>query len=141
MRTSADRMISRGCRRITSAIGAFSIRRSATSFWNTGVSRMPSRTQRPTPTSTIDSANGMRQPQTANWSPDQVLNTRMARLARNKPAGTPNCGHEAISPRLPCVLAHSMEISTEPPHSPPTPMPWMTRNTVSRTAPQMPIEA
>ena len=55
------------------------------------------------------------------------------------PAGTPNCGHEAMKPRLPWVRDHSMAISTEPPHSPPAPMPWKTRSTVSSTAPQMPM--
>ncbi len=34
-----------------------------------------------------------------------------------------------------------MASSTEPPHSPPTPMPWIARSTVKSTAPQMPIES
>jgi len=83
----------------------------------------------------------MRQPQVRNWSPDQPLKAKIARFERKRPEGTPNCGQEATRPRLPCERAHSIEISTEPPHSPPTPMPWTTRNTVRMTAPQMPIEA
>ena len=82
----------------------------------------------------------MRQPQARNWSPDQALKPSTARLARNSPQGTPNCGHEATSPRWPWVRDHSIASSTEPPHSPPTPMPWSARSTVRITAPQMPIE-
>jgi hypothetical protein len=44
----------------------------------------------------------------------------MARLARNSPAGTPNCGQDAIRPRDLLARAHSMESKTDPPHSPPT---------------------
>ena len=60
-------------------------------------------------------------------------------LARKSPQGTPNCGHDAISPRDRSVRAHSIDISTEPPHSPPTPTPWMNRSTVRITAPQIPM--
>ena len=35
----------------------------------------------------------------------------------------------------------AMAIRTEPPHSPPAPIPWKTRSTVSSTAPQMPMLA
>ena len=81
----------------------------------------------------------MRQPQARNCSPDIWLKASTARLARNSPHGTPNCGQEAMKPREPSVRAHSIDISTEPPHSPPTPMPWMKRRTVRMTAPQMPM--
>jgi hypothetical protein len=69
------------------------------------------------------SQNGTRHPQLRNWSPDIRLNARIARLARKKPAGPPNCGHDAISPRFLLVPAHSIDSNTEPPHSPPTPIP------------------
>ncbi len=39
------------------------------------------------------------------------------------------------------VRAHSIDISTEPPHSPPTPIPCNVRKTVRITAPQTPILA
>jgi hypothetical protein len=39
------------------------------------------------------------------------------------------------------VRAHSIASSTEPPHSPPTPIPWIKRMIVKITAPQMPIAA
>jgi hypothetical protein len=42
--------------------------------------------------------NGTRHPQERNWSPDSWLNARIARFARKKPAGPPNCGHDAMSP-------------------------------------------
>jgi hypothetical protein len=93
------------------------------------------------PTSTIESANGTRQPQVTKSSPAQRLNAKMARFDNSKPHGTPNCGHDAINPRWFCVRDHSIASSTEPPHSPPTPMPWNTRRTVSRIAPQIPMEA
>src|ERR1700752_2885133 len=81
-------------------------------------------------------AKGMRQPQARKLSPDIWLKASTARFARNKPQGTPNCGHDAISPRLLSLRAHSIDISTEPPHSPPTPTPWMKRSTVRITAPE-----
>ena len=86
-------------------------------------------------------ANGTRQPQVMNSSPAIWLMASTARLARNRPHGTPNCGHEAMKPRELCERAHSIESSTEPPHSPPTPMPWMNRSTVRMTAPQTPISS
>ena len=45
-----------------------------------------------------------------------------------------------MKPRCLLVRAHSIASSTEPPHSPPTPIPWMKRRTVRMTAPQMPID-
>ncbi len=134
-------MISFGCRRITSSVGVRSMRFSWTSFAKTGVSRIRSRMYSPIPTRTMESANGTRHPQARKASPDIWLKASTARLARNSPAGTPNCGHEAAKPRWALVLVHSIDISTEPPHSPPTPTPWMKRRIVRSTAPQMPIEA
>jgi hypothetical protein len=124
MRSSADRQTSFGCFLSTSTMGAFSTLSSATSFWNTGVSRMPSRIHIPIPTSTMLSANGTRQPQVRNWSPDMAAAPSMTTVDRNNPAGTPHCGHDARKPRLCWPLRdHSIDSSTEPPHSPPTPMP------------------
>ncbi len=51
-------------------------------------------------------------------SPDSQLKTSTARLARKNPAGAPNCGQEAMKPRLRSVRAHSIASNTEPPHSP-----------------------
>ena len=73
----------------------------------------------------------MRQPQVRNASPDSVLNSSTAMLDRNSPEGTPNCGQDATKPRCLLLRAHSIDISTEPPHSPPTPTPWMKRSAVS----------
>ncbi len=117
------------------------MRSSAITFWKTGVSRMPSRIHNPTPTMTMLIRNGMRQPHTRNWSPETQLNTSTARLARKNPAGAPNCGQDEMKPRCLVVRAHSMASNTEPPHSPPTPIPWINRMTVSRTGPQMPMLA
>ena len=87
---------------MTSRIGAFSTFLLSRSCWNTGVSRMPSRIHRPTPTRMIDSANGMRQPQTRKSSPVvQALNARTARFDSNSPQGTPNCGHDGHQTALP----------------------------------------
>ena len=83
----------------------------------------------------------MRQPQVRNAGPEIVLNAKTTRLARNSPAGTPNCGHEATKPRWALVRAHSIDSSTEPPHSPPTPIPCAVRKIVRITAPQMPMLA
>src|SRR6516164_6486740 len=78
--------------------------------------------------------NGMRHPQAKNWSPEIALNASAAKFARNRPDGTPNCGQAAIKPRWWSDRAHSIDISTEPPHSPPTPTPWIKRRTVSKIA-------
>ena len=90
---------------------------------------MPSRIQRPTPIRTTLSRKGMRQPQIRNWSPVIALNTRKAPLARIRPTGTPNCGQLPTNPRRPSLF-HSRESNTEPPHSPPMPMPCSARSTV-----------
>src|ERR1700722_6038011 len=64
---------------------------------------------------TMLSRNGMRQPQTRNWSPEMRLKTSTATFASSNPAGPPNCGHEVMKPRCLLVRAHSIESSTEPP--------------------------
>src|SRR5438034_10486381 len=69
------------------------------------------------------SQNGTRQPQVKNSSPEIRLKTNIAKLARQNPAGAPNCGQDAMKPRCDVVRAHSIDKSTEPPHSPPTPTP------------------
>ena len=81
----------------------------------------------------------MRQPQTRNWSPEIQLNTNTARLARASPAGPPNCGQEAMKPQFLLVWAHSIDIRTDPLHSPPTPTPWMNRRAIMMIAAHMPI--
>ena len=81
----------------------------------------------------------MRHPQFKNWSPDIALKNNTAKFARARPHGAPNCGQEAIKPRFALVRAHSIDKSTEPPHSPPTPGPCMKRRTSMMIAPQMPI--
>src|SRR3954465_15651988 len=63
------------------------------------------------------------------------------RFAVNSPAGTPICGQDAARPRLLLLPAHSIDINTDPPHSPPTPTPWIKRKMVRITAPQMPMVA
>ena len=83
----------------------------------------------------------MRQPQVLNWSPDSQLKNSTARLARKNPAGAPNCGQDDRKPRFLLLRAHSIASNTEPPHSPPTPIPWIRRMTVIKIAPQMPIDA
>jgi len=108
-------------------------------FWKTGVSEMPSRIHSPTATITMLRRKGIRHPQTRNWSPDNQLKNSTARFARNSPAGPPNCGQAARNPRFLLLRAHSIASSTEPPHSPPTPIPWIRRMIVKRTAPQIPM--
>ena len=66
MRASALKMISLGCRLMTSTIGVRSILRSATSRAKIGVSKMLSRIHRPMPTRMMLSRNGTRQPQLRN---------------------------------------------------------------------------
>jgi len=73
--------------------------------------------------STMFSRNGILQPHSRKASPDRALTPSTARLARNRPAGTPNCGQDAMKPRCALVFAHSIARRTDPPHSPPTPTP------------------
>ena len=63
MRSKAVRATCLGWRFSTSSTGTRSTRSSATTFWNTGVSRMPSRIHSPIPTMMMLRKNGMRQPQ------------------------------------------------------------------------------
>jgi hypothetical protein len=44
----------------------------------------------PTAAITMLSRNGMRQPQTKNWSPESQLKANTATLASSIPAGAPN---------------------------------------------------
>jgi hypothetical protein len=94
---------------------------------------------RPIAAMTMLRRKGIRHPQTRNWSPENQLKNSTARFARNSPAGPPNCGQAARKPRFLLVRAHSIASNTEPPHSPPTPIPWIRRIITKRTAPQMPM--
>ena len=65
---NVPRMISHQFFRNTSDTGALTRSFCAIALAKTGVSSMRSRTYRPTPTMTIDSRNGIRQPHTRNGS-------------------------------------------------------------------------
>ena len=69
----------------------------------------------------------------------QSTESNAATLARNSPAGAPNCGHAERKPQFWSVNAHSMAKGPDPPHWPPTPMPWIDRISVSNTAPKTPM--
>jgi hypothetical protein len=73
--------------------------------------------------------------------PVSALKSSTITMVSTIPPGTPNCGQLAIRPRRALVRAYSIVSSTEPPHSPPTPMPCTKRRTVRMTAPQTPIWA
>ena len=99
------------------------------------------RMKRPTPTSTALARNGIRQPQLRNAASLVIACTSANTLVeRSRPAGTPICGHDPKKPRRPGG-ACSTDISTAPPHSPPTPMPCANRSTTSRTGAITPIDA
>ena len=95
---------------------------------------------RPTPTRIALARNGTRQPHAMNAA-SLVIACTSAKTAveSSRPAGTPICGHEPKKPRRP-FGACSTDISTAPPHSPPTPMPCAKRRTTSRIGARMPIE-
>ena len=130
-----------GCLRITSRTGWRASFLPADRAANFGVSRIPIRMYRPTPTRTMLRRNGIRQPHAKNDSPDILLNSSTTKVARKRPTGRPSCGIDAMKPRYLSVRPHSIASSTEPPHSPPTPMPWTKRSTVSAIAPQIPMTA
>ena len=91
-------------------------------------------------TSTALSRNGIRQAHCSNAGPAAPLTSLTTPVEQSRPRGTPSCGHEAMNQRWRCE-PHSIDISTEPPHSPPTPMPWTTRSRVSSTGAASPIVA
>ena len=70
--------------------------------------------------------------------PASVTVAAVMPLERTSPIGTPNWGQ---LPRKPFRfgLPHSIDISTEPPHSPPTPMPWQARRMTRITAAHRPM--
>jgi hypothetical protein len=108
-------------------------------LWNAGDSYSRSRTNSPTAIRTALSRNGTRQPQDRNASSEVTSWTiRNTTVDRNRPAGTPICGQLPKKPRRP-FGACSTDMSTAPPHSPPTPMPWAMRSTTSRIGAQMPM--
>lgn len=83
-------------------------------------------------------ANGTRQPQLLKLSPAIELNSLTMPVDSSSPMGTPTCGQLAQNPRRRWV-PHSMDSRTEPPHSPPTPIPWNIRRTISTIGAAMPI--
>ena len=84
--------------------------------------------------------NGMRQPQVSNASPMVWVSSETAPVESSRPIGTPTCGQLPMKPRR-FGLPHSMHSVTEPPHSPPTPMPCIRRRTTSSVGAQKPIVA
>jgi hypothetical protein len=102
---------------------------------------MASRIHRPTAISAPLSRNGTRQPHDSKAASDRVAVMMPSTPAASRlPAGTPTWGQLAFRPRRlgsPC----SSDISTAPPHSPPSPRPWMTRSTTSRTGAATPMVA
>ena len=94
MRSSADRMISRGCLLITSMIGVRSIFCVSSSCRNTGVSRMPRRIQRPMPIRMMLRKNGTRQPQVAKSAPVQALTAKDHQIGQEQARG-----HAELRPR------------------------------------------
>ena len=71
--------------------GTVLVSRFALTCSNSGASCRRLRTTKPTTTSTIDSRNGMRQPQATNDSSGRPATARKARLDVSTPIGTPNC--------------------------------------------------
>src|SRR3979490_3480977 len=84
------------------------------------------------------SRNGILQPQTRKLGPVAALVAATTSVEVNNPAGTPNCGQLAKKP-FRFALPHSIDISTDPPHSPPTPSPWHVRRTMRITAAEIQI--
>jgi len=133
IRTNADVSTSRGCSARTCKTGRLTTAFSRFICPNAGLSSTRSRTYNPMATRTMLARNGTRQPQVSNEGPATELNSLTMPVDSSSPTGTPTCGQLAMKPRQRC-LPHSIDSSTEPPHSPPTPMPCRTRRTTSRKA-------
>ena len=83
----------------------------------------------------------MRQPQDSNWSRTVTPETtRTASVDSSNPRARRVAGRLAMNPRR-LLDPHSIDMSTEPPHSPPTPMPCTTRSTTSRIGAPDPMVA
>ena len=82
----------------------------------------------------------MRQPQLSNELPVTWLKSETAPVDSSSPIGTPTCGQLAMKPRR-LGLPHSMLSVTEPPHSPPTPIPWRIRRRTRSVGAHTPMEA
>ncbi len=130
----------RGYLRMTSTIGIEASVLVSLTRSNAGDSISFRRMTRPMITRIALARNGTRQPQLANADSDMLLLTSLnTSVEISRPAGTPICGHEPKNPRRP-FGACSTDISTAPPHSPPTPMPCAKRSVTSRIGARMPIE-
>lgn len=134
------RTISMGWLRRTSESGSL-----ATSFFSmslamAGDSATFRRTSRPTMTSAAEARNGTRQPQETKASSGSWLMARKLTVERVLPTGEPCWANAPYSTDLP-LGACSEAIRTEPPHSPPRPMPWIMRMQTRRIGAAMPMEA
>ena len=119
---------SRGYLRTTSTIGFGASVLVSLTRSNAGDSISFRRMNRPTPTRIALARNGTRQPQARNAASLVIACTSAnTPVESSRPAGTPICGHEPKKPRRP-LGACSTDISTAPPHSPPTPMPCAKRS-------------
>ena len=83
---------------------------------------------------------GSRQPQVSNEPPIVWVSSETAPVESSRPIGTPTCGQLPMKPRR-LGLPHSMHSVTEPPHSPPTPIPWIRRSRTSSVGAQKPSVA
>ena len=82
---------------------------------------------------------GILQAQASNVAgPASVTVKAVIAVDSNRPTGTPNWGQLPRKP-LRFWLFYFIDINTEPPHSPPTPIPWHRRRTSRMTAAQSPM--
>jgi hypothetical protein len=139
MRISAEVMTARGCVFSTSITGFLTTVCCSRSRSKCGVSSTAMRTYSPIPTSTMLIRNGIRHPQESNESgPTAPETSRTASVDSSRPIGTPSWGRLAMKPRR-RREPHSIDMSTDPPHSPPTPMPCTIRRRTSRIGASTPI--
>ncbi len=93
------------------------------------------------PTSTAEIRNATRQPQDSNCSSvSATASTARVALASRLPAGGPICAADAQKPRF-LGSPYSLDSSTAPPHSPPTPTPWANRRMTSAIGASTPMAA
>lgn len=125
----------------TSLIGALGRSPLSLMAWKTGVSSSLSRIHRPKATRTAEIRNATRQPQLRNASSvSAAARTASTPLASRLPAGGPIWAAEAQKPRL-AGSPYSLDSSTAPPHSPPTPTPCAKRSMTRMIGAATPIEA
>jgi hypothetical protein len=109
--------------------------------WKSGDSLSLRRIHTDTASSSSDTPNGMRHPQSSKRSvPSQSRQPRITSRERNRPSVAVVWIHEVYAPRLPCGACSATYVAA-PPYSPPSARPCNRRRRMRMTGAAMPMRA